>query len=77
MNVSARGWRPHTEKPAEIPIAAIIAVLDPEGEKHLLHGVYTFTVHQATWWNEDTGELIREEIFWWRPEEELLAEIPA
>lgn len=77
MNASARGWRPHTEKPAEIPITAIIAVRDQDGERQLQHGIYTFTVHQNTWWNEISGEPLREEVFWWRPEEELLAEIPA
>lgn len=77
MNTSARGWRPHTEKPAEIPITAIIAAKDQDGETQLLNGVYTFTVHQKTWWNEVDGKPLTATEFWWRPEEELLAEIPA
>lgn len=77
MSAAARGWRPHTETPAEIPITAVIAVLDDDGEKQLLHGIYTFTVHRDTWWHEITEEGIKQKVFWWRPEEELLAEIQA
>lgn len=71
------GWRPHTEKPREIPCTAIIAVLDKgDGQPNLLSGVYTFTVHRDSWWDEISGKPITELVFWWRAETELLADLP-
>jgi len=69
-------WRQHTQRPEQLPVTAIIAVLDPDtGERYLLWGIYTFTEREQRWWNEETSEGVKEPTFWWMPEEELLAAI--
>lgn len=68
-------WRKHTERPPVIPVTAVIAVEDIDGERHLLTGIYTLTKHDALWWNEMDGAQLTEAMFWWMPEGELLKAI--
>jgi glycerol kinase len=70
-------WRSHTEQPRpdEIPLTAVIAVQDIDGERLLARGIFTLTRHSHLWWNDDTGEKLHDAIYWWLPETELLAAI--
>lgn len=71
-------WRPHTERPAALPVTALIAVLDEaDGEPLLMSGgIYTMTERTGgVWVDEDTFAPLVAEEFWWLTEEDLLREV--
>jgi hypothetical protein len=66
-------WRPHTEHPTRLPIVAMIALRDNDGEFFCL-GLHMRTEHRpAVWVSEDSDEPLIEPEYWWLPEEEILA----
>jgi hypothetical protein len=76
MITIAAAWRPHTERPQQLPTTAVIAMTDGEGGFFLVSGVYTFTVHRDAWWDEDTSKVLATTEFYWLPEDELIAALP-
>jgi hypothetical protein len=71
-------WRPHTEKPVALPITALIVVRDEIGELVLLGDIFNLTAHtEGEWRDERTNMPIGYPEYWWLPEEELLAAVPA
>lgn len=71
-------WRPHTETPSERYSAALIAMPDlddPETEPPYILGIYIWS-HDAEWRCETNGAPMRQAVYWWLPETELLATLP-
>jgi hypothetical protein len=75
ITLTAR-WRPHDEVPVNKLETALIAVPpgehdDPDAGATLLPGIYYWREH--CWRHEGTGETLTAAIFYWLPEEEILA----
>lgn len=67
-------WRPHTERPAKLPMTALIALRDEtSGCMYLLDGhIYEMRPSRpGVWTRENTAAPVRAPEFWWLAEDEL------
>lgn len=68
-------WRPHTERPAQVPQCCLLAAFDDEeGNCFLLGDLYYWD--GARFRREDDDSAPRVEVFWWLPESEVLQGLP-
>lgn len=68
-------WRSHTERPqTDEPITALVAISDESGDARYLYGFVAW--RRGRWECEITSEPLVPP-FWWLPEGELLARVPA
>ena len=67
-------WRPHTQ-PAPQGTVAVIAMQDEHGQAPYLQPDL-YVRDGDLWRDEATGHELRDAVYWWAPERELLARLP-
>jgi hypothetical protein len=74
-------WHPHTDLPTDRQ-TAIIATRPPKDDADepdclLKSELYCWDAGLRLWFAENSGLLLRDAVFWWQPETDVLANLPA
>lgn len=67
-------WRPHSERPAQVPQCCLLAASDEECGFFLLGDLYYWD--GSYFRREDDDSAPGVEAFWWLPESEVLQGLP-